>query len=80
VNTEKRRARTVKVTIHIGQTGSYAVGIITSEWQGSVRLDRRLARAHPMPDDLPPPPGVNLDVWRAFLALSDLITTHRTDV
>lgn len=80
MNTGKTRASTVKVTIHIGASGSVAVGVITSEWQGAVRLDRRLARSRPIDGPYDPPPGVDRDVFTAFLALSDLVGQQRTDV
>ena len=41
-----RVAVTVKVNVHLMDNGRYAVGIVTSEWQGATRLDRRFARVH----------------------------------
>jgi hypothetical protein len=67
------------VTIHLTSSGQYAVGIITSEWQGAVRVDRRLARLRPVSDPGGRPPGCDVDVWRAYCALAGLIEEHRTD-
>jgi hypothetical protein len=80
VSTDKGpRASTVKVTIHLTRSGQYAVGVIQQEWQGAVRVDRRLARLRPVPVPSAAPPGVDQDVWRAWCALMDVIEEQRTD-
>ena len=66
-------AVTVKVNVHLMDDGRYAVGIVTSEWQGATRLDRRFARVHRHTDAGTPPHGVDQRVWRAYHALRDLI-------
>jgi hypothetical protein len=76
---ERPRAVSVKVTTHLTASGQYAVGIITQEWQGAVRVDRRLARLRPVPLPGARPFGVDPDVWRALAALEDLVQEQRTD-
>lgn len=71
--------KTVRVAIHLTGDSQYAVGIITSEWQGSVRVDRRLARIRPLVEPHWYPSGVDRDVYRAWVALDALITEQRTD-
>lgn len=72
-----RVAVTVKVNVHLMDDGRYAVGIVTSEWQGATRLDRRFARVHRHTDAGPAPEGVDRDVWRACHALWDLVGEQR---
>ena len=75
----RRKAMTVRVLIHLTADGQYAAGIITQEWQGAVRVDRRLARLRPL-NNLPVRPfGVDSDVWRALCALENLVVETRTD-
>jgi hypothetical protein len=69
----KDRPVTVRVLIYLTSSSQYAVGIITSEWQGAVRLDRRLARLRPVDPPEYFPPGVDRDVYRAYLALGALV-------
>ena len=38
-----KRAVTVRVLIHLGTDSHYAVGVVTSEWQGAVKVSRRLS-------------------------------------
>jgi hypothetical protein len=75
MSTERRaRPTTVKVVIHLpAEGGSWAAGIIVSEWNGSVRVDRREARAHPMPAVPTVPKGVSEPIWRAYVALSETV-------
>lgn len=69
-----KTAKTVKVLLHLGSDGSaWAAGLVTSEWQGAVRVDRRLSASHPMPDVPSFPAGVDRDVYRAWLALGEVI-------
>ena len=68
-----RVAVTVKVNVHLMDDGRYAVGIVTSEWQGATRLDRRFARVHRHTEAGLAPEGVDRDVWRAYHALRDLV-------
>ena len=75
-----RKSTTVRVLIYLAHDGQYAVGIITSEWQGKVRVDRRLARLRPVPGPPPRPAGVDPDVWRALCALEDLVHEQRSEV
>lgn len=76
---EVARARTVRVLIHTTRQGLIAVGIVSSEWQGAVRVDRRLARLRPVPAPSPAPPGVDRDVWLAWCGLLEEIERTRTD-
>lgn len=71
---------TVKVNVHLMDDGRYAVGIVTSEWQGATRLDRRFARVHRHTDAGPPLEGVDRDVWRAYHALRDLVCEQQAAV
>lgn len=70
---------TVRVLIYLTSDSQYAVGIITSEWQGAVRVDRRLARIRPVADPLGRPLGVDPDVWRAYCALDGLIEEQKSE-
>ena len=76
---EQPRARTVRVLVHTTKTGMVAIGVVSSEWQGAVRVDRRLARLRPVPQPQPTPPGVDGDVWLAWCGLLDYIERTRTD-
>lgn len=73
------RSVTVRVLIHLGSDSHYAVGVVASEWQGAVKVSRRLARLRPMPDPLGRPLGVDLDVWRAYCALDALIEEQKSE-
>lgn len=73
------RAVTVRVLVHLTSDTLYAVGVVASEWQGAVKVSRRLARLRPMTEPLGRPLGVDLDVWRAYCALDDLVREQRTD-
>lgn len=75
----RKKATTVRVLIHLSPNSQYAVGIVTSEWQGSVKVSRRLARLRPLPEPSGRPFGVDADVWRAYVALEGLINETRTD-
>jgi hypothetical protein len=75
----RSRPITVRVLIYLTASGQYCVGIITSEWQGAVRVDRRLARLRPADAPVWYPPGVDHDVYRAYQALGSLIDELRTD-
>lgn len=77
--TSRARARTVRVMTHLTADGQYAVGVVTTEWQGSVKVNRRLARLRPVDQPLWFPPGVDRDVYRAYVALGSLIDEQRTD-
>lgn len=71
------KAKTVKVVMHLSADGeSWAAGVIVSEWNGSVRVDRREARAHPMPVVTSTPRGVSEPVWRAYCALTEIVRTQ----
>ena len=72
MNTGKR-AVTVRVLVHLGTDSHYAVGIVSSEWQGAVKVSRRLSSLRACLEPLGRPPGVDVDVWRAFNALAGLI-------
>jgi len=66
------RPKTVKVLLRIGADGhSWACSVITSEWNGASRVDTRRVRAHPMPTIDSFPEGIDPDVWRAYVALSE---------
>ena len=75
----RKRAVTVRVLTHLTTDGRYAVGIVTSEWQGQVKVSRRLSRLRPTLEPALRPFGVDPDVWRAFCALGDLVDETRTD-
>lgn len=79
MNTESPRARTVRVLIHTTKAGLLAIGIVASEWQGAVRVDRRLARLRPVPEPHAAPPGVDRDIWLAWCGLLEEIERTRTD-
>lgn len=70
----KRGGISVRVGIHLTTDGQYAVGVVTQEWQGSVRVDRRLARLRPVLRPWPGPEGVDPVVWQAMCALIGLVT------
>jgi len=73
---DERRSRpiTIKVLVHIGAGGEYwAAGVVRQEWNGAVRVSHRLVRSHPMPNLGVTPNGVHEDVWRAYLALSQVV-------
>lgn len=76
---EQRRARTVRVLVHTTKHGQVAIGIVSSEWQGAVRVDRRLSRLRPVRPPQPAPPGVDPDVWLAWCGLLEHIEGTRTD-
>lgn len=78
-NDRRPRARTCRVLIHTTASGQFAVGVVVSEWQGAVKVSRRLARLRPVIERSAPPPGVDLEIWRAWIALLDLIEEQRTD-
>lgn len=70
---------TIRVSVHLTGNGQYLVAIVSQEWQGAVRLDRRLARLRPLVEPAWYPTGVDRDVYRAWVALDALITEQRTD-
>lgn len=69
----KRRGVTVRVLLHLTADGQYAVGVIESSWQGSVRVDRRLSRLRPVHRPGPPAIGADPSVWQAWCALDNLL-------
>lgn len=73
------RAVTVRVLVHLTSDAFYAVGVVASEWQGAVKVSRRLARLRPMAEPLGRPFGVDLDVWRAYCALDALIEEQKSE-
>jgi hypothetical protein len=75
----RSRAVTVRVMTHLTTDDHYAVGVVTSEWQGAVKVSRRLARLRPVPQVDVFPPGVDRDVYRAWVALGALVGEQRTD-
>lgn len=74
-----RKSTTVRVMVHLAADGTYAVGVVTSEWQGAVKVSRRLARLRPVMGPPPRPMGVDPDVWRAHCALTSLVAEQRTE-
>lgn len=74
------RPVTVRVLIHLTAADQYAVGVVTSEWQGAVRVSRRLARLRLVAAVDWYPPGVDRDVYRAYLALAALLKEQCVDV
>jgi hypothetical protein len=80
LSTDKaRKARTVRVLIHTTSSGLFAVGVVVSEWQGAVKVSRRLAALRPILERSAAPPGVDREIWQAWCALLDLIEEQRTD-
>lgn len=69
----------MRVLIHTTASGMFAVGVVVSEWQGAVKVSRRLASLRPIVERSAPPPGVDPEIWRAWSALLDLIEEQRTD-
>ena len=62
--------KTVRVTIYVSEAGGLAVGILTREHRGAVRLDRRHRSARPSDLRLAAAPrGVDPVVWAAYVAL-----------
>jgi hypothetical protein len=78
-NNTKHRATTVRVLTHLTSDGQYAVGVVSSEWQGAVKVSRRLARLQPLVGPDWYPPGVDRDVYRAYLALAALLKEQSPD-
>jgi len=73
-----RVSKTIKVLIHFTTDGGVALGVMSSEWQGARRLDRRLSSARPAPRGMAAaPPGVRRDVWLAYVALRELVEEQR---
>jgi len=70
---DRRKAVTVRVMVHLTADGQYAVGVVTSEWQGAVRVDRRLQRLRPLAPIEYIPMGVDRDVFAALVALRALV-------
>lgn len=66
----------VKVLIHLTADGQYAVGVVTSEWQGATRVDRRLSRLRPVERPSAVPQGVDPIVWQAYSALHGLVVSQ----
>lgn len=79
MNPERFNQRTVKVLIYTTKAGQIAIGVVESEWQGAVRVDRRLARLRPVPLPLDAPPGVSREIWLAWCGLMEIIEEQRTD-
>lgn len=52
---------------------SWAAGIVSREHVGQTVTSTRHASAHPMPDVQYFPPGVDRDIYRAWLALGEYI-------
>lgn len=75
----KRGGVSVRVLVHLTADGQYAVGIITSEWQGAVRVDRRLSRLRPVERPVSCPAGVDPIVWQAYSALHGLVMEQTLD-
>lgn len=67
------RPRTIRVLVHLDKHDRAAVSLLRSVWQGPVRLDMRLASARPVDPVAPAPPGVDKDLWLAYVALSDRV-------
>lgn len=70
----QRVITTVRVVLHVTEHGGLAVGILTSEHRGAVRLDRRYCSARPGERRLPPRrPGVDPVLQAAWEALGALL-------
>lgn len=67
------RARTIRVLVHLDRSQRAAVAVHRSVWSGPVRLDMRLAAARPVEPVAPAPPGVDPDLWLAYVALGDRV-------
>ena len=70
---------TTRVLLHRTAGGLLAVGVVTSEWQGAVKVSRRLARLTPVAPVLWYPPGADRVIVDARDALSQLVDMQRTD-
>lgn len=73
------RPVTTRVLLHRTASGQMAVGVVISEWQGAVKVSRRLARLTPVAPVLWYPPGVDRAIVEARDGLSQLIDMQRTD-
>lgn len=76
----KKDAKTVRVLLHFTADGQFAAGVVTSRWQGPIRLDTRLARLRPLAHPGTPPQHVDPDIWAAYCALGDLVWEHKDAV
>lgn len=71
---------TVKVTVHLGRNGSVAIGVVEQRWNGSVRVDRRMAAARPALESAPAAPrGVPESLWLAWWALDQRLRAWEDD-
>lgn len=73
------RPTTTRVLLHRTASGLLAVGVVVSEWQGSVKVSRRLARLTPVAPVLWYPPGADRTIVDARDALAQLVEAQRTD-
>lgn len=67
------RPRTLRVLVHLGASGTIAVGVIRSVWSGPQRADTRLSSAIQIHEVPPVPQGVDSDVWLAYQGLGRVI-------
>lgn len=68
-----RVSRAINVLIYDLGSARFMIAIREKWWQGRDTLDRRLARAFPLRENLPCPPGVQPELWFALQALSQVV-------
>jgi len=77
IDKSKRRPIAVKVLLWLNpDRDAWGAGILTQEWQGATRLDRRWSGSHAMPPVGSIPHGVDQDLYLAWLALNDFIASQ----
>lgn len=79
IGESRPRAVTVRVLVHLTTDSHYAVGVVASEWQGAVKVTRRLAQLRPVGEPVGRPLGVDIDVWRAYCALGALVEEQESN-
>lgn len=72
----KRGGVTVRVLVHLTTDGQAAVGVVSSEWQGAVRVDRRHSSLRPVVRRGSVPAGVDPYLWQAYEALHALVSAQ----
>lgn len=61
--------RAIEVLVYDLGERRYMIAILEKVWQGARRLDRRLARTTPLMIEDACPPGVQPEIWVAYLGL-----------
>lgn len=76
----RKRSITVDVMLHLTASGQYCCAIRTHEWQGAVRIDRRLWRLRALDRSPSRPLGVSPEVYDAWRALGLLVAEQAGEV